>query len=129
MGGAGHPRRADRKGVLDTFQVTAAVFDRRPQHVSEAQLASVRRALRNLEKQGKVFGAAAFGRKHRLWSHLAGFGAIPSEVTVDVEKLVKVLGMLGSTHPGEVAAAGTAAHKLITEAGLGWQDLIMGARR
>lgn len=126
-----------RKGVLDTFQVTAAVFDCRPQHgtikVSDAQLASVRRALRNLEKQGKVFGATVFGRKHRWWSHLAGSRATPSATmtdkpTVDVEKLVKVLGMLGSAHPGEVAAAGTAAHKLITEAGLRWQDLIKEAR-
>ena len=138
--GAGWVERAildalSRNTVLDTFQVTAAVFDCRPQRgivtVSDAQLASVRRALRNLEKQGQVAGARVFGRKRRLWS-LPAAGATPSEVadqpTVDVEKLVKILGMLGSAHPGEVAAAGAAAHKLITEAGLRWQDLIKEAQ-
>ena len=125
-----------RKAVLDTFQVTAAVFDCRPRRgvvtVSDAQLASVRRALRNLEEQGRVDGAREFGRKRRLWSLPAGPGAIPSEVAdqsaIDTDKLVKVLGMLGSAHPGEVVAAGAAAHKLITEAGLRWQDLINGAK-
>ena len=139
--GAGWVERAildalSRNTVLDTFQVTAAVFDCRPQRgivtVSDAQLASVRRALRNLEEQGRVAGAREFGRKRRLWSLPDVSGPIPSQVadhpTVDVEKLVKVLGMLGSAHPGEVAAAGTAAHKLITEARLRWQDLITGAK-
>ena len=40
-----------RKAVLDTYQVAAKVFDCRLIAVSAAQLASVRRALRNLEKQ------------------------------------------------------------------------------
>jgi hypothetical protein len=57
---------------------------------------------------------------------------LPSETanqpTLDAEKLVKVLGMLGSAHRGEVTAAGLAAHKLITEAGLRWPDQIKGAK-
>ena len=140
--GAGWVERAildalSRNTVLDTFQVTAAVFDCRPQRgivtVSDAQLASVRRALRNLEEQGRVAGAREFGRKRCLWSlPAAGPGPIPSATAdqspFDTDKLVKILGMLGSAHPGEVAAAGTAAHKLITEARLRWQDLITGAK-
>ena len=72
-----------RNAVLDTFQVTAAVFDCRPRRgvvtVSDAQLASVRRALRNLEKQGKVAGSRGFGRKRHLWSLPAGPGAPPQQ--------------------------------------------------
>ncbi len=68
------------KAVLDTFQVAAEVFDCRPVAVSAAQLASVRRALLNLEKQGKVFGGRAFGRRRRLWSrHPARAGALPPQ--------------------------------------------------
>ena len=48
--------------------------------------------------------------------------------TLDSDKLAKVLGMLGSAHPGEVAVAGTAAHKMITEVGLRWPDLIKNAK-
>jgi hypothetical protein len=127
-----------RTAVLDTFQVTAAVFDCRPRRgvvtVSDAQLASVRRALRNLEKQGKVAGARGFGRKRHLWSlSAAGSGPIPSattdQPTFDTDRLAKVLGMLGSVHPGGVIAAGRAAHKLISDTGLRWQDLIKEVRR
>jgi hypothetical protein len=39
-------------------------------------------------------------------------------------RLVKLLGMLGSDHPGEVANAGTAAHRLLQSAGLTWADII-----
>ena len=142
--GAGWVERAildalTRKGVLDTFQVTAAVFDCPPRRgvvtVSNAQLASVRRALRNLEKQGRVAGTRGFGRKRHLWSLPAAgsAGATPSAMAtqpaLDAEKLLKVLGMLGSAHPGEVAAAGRAAHKLISDTGLRWQDLIKEVRR
>ena len=44
--------------------------------------------------------------------------------SLDREKLVKTLGMLGSDHDGEVAAAGRAADRLIREAGLRWPDII-----
>jgi soluble lytic murein transglycosylase-like protein len=119
--------------VLDTFQAAAEVFDRRPIAVSAAQLASVRRALRNLEKQRKVFGSHAFSRQRRLWSlHPADFGAIASDEAdqpiFEADKLAKVLGMLGSAHPSEATAAGIAAHKLMTEAGLRWPDVIKGAK-
>jgi hypothetical protein len=43
---------------------------------------------------------------------------------VDRERLGKLLGMLGSDHDGEVAAAGRAAHRLIREAGLTWGDVL-----
>jgi hypothetical protein len=39
-------------------------------------------------------------------------------------KLVKLLGMLGSNHDGEVAAAGRAVHKLVQTRGLHWLDVI-----
>jgi hypothetical protein len=40
-------------------------------------------------------------------------------------RLVKLLGMLGSDHPGEVSNAGTAAHRLLQAAGLTWADIIV----
>jgi hypothetical protein len=40
------------------------------------------------------------------------------------DKLVKLLGLLGSDHHGEVAAAGQAAHRLVKAAGLVWSDVI-----
>ena len=42
-------------------------------------------------------------------------------------KLAKVLGMLGSDHDGEVAAAGRRAHQLLTGAGLTWPEVIAPA--
>jgi hypothetical protein len=46
-------------------------------------------------------------------------------------KLAKVLGMLGSDHDGEVAAAGRRANALIKNAGLTWAQVIRpgGSRR
>src|SRR3954453_10040876 len=40
------------------------------------------------------------------------------------DKLVKVLGMLGSDHDGEVAAAGRRAHSMLKAQGLTWSDVI-----
>jgi hypothetical protein len=42
-------------------------------------------------------------------------------------KLVKVLGMLGSTFDGEVATAGRRAHAMLKDAGLMWSDVIVPA--
>lgn len=39
-------------------------------------------------------------------------------------RLVKLLGMLESDHPGEVANAGSAAHRLLQRAGLTWAEII-----
>lgn len=47
--------------------------------------------------------------------------ALPAEIA---DKLVKVLGMLGSDHDGEVAAAGRRANAMIRNAGLTWGDVI-----
>lgn len=47
--------------------------------------------------------------------------------SIDRAKLVRILGMLGSDHAGEIAAAGRAAHKLVCAAGLGWHDMILPA--
>ena len=41
------------------------------------------------------------------------------------DRRAKLLGMLGSDHPGEVANAGTAAHRLLKAAGLTWSDVIL----
>jgi hypothetical protein len=43
---------------------------------------------------------------------------------LDVQRLAKVLGLLGSSHDGEVAAAGRAAHEIIRQAGATWFDLL-----
>jgi hypothetical protein len=43
------------------------------------------------------------------------------------DKLVKILGMLGSAHDGEVAAAGRMADAMIKSAGLTWGDVIARA--
>jgi len=43
------------------------------------------------------------------------------------DKLVKVLGMLGSAHDGEVAAAGRTAHSMLKAKGLTWSDVIVPA--
>jgi hypothetical protein len=45
--------------------------------------------------------------------------------TIDRERLVRVLGMLGSDHPGERANAAAAADRLVREAGLRWPDVIV----
>jgi hypothetical protein len=42
-------------------------------------------------------------------------------------KLVKVLGMLGSDHDGEIAAAGRRANTMVKRAGLTWGDVIAPA--
>jgi hypothetical protein len=42
-----------------------------------------------------------------------------------LERLVKLLGMLGSAHDGERAAAGLKAHQLIHRFGLQWADIIV----
>lgn len=39
-------------------------------------------------------------------------------------KLARVLGLLGSNHPGERDAAGLAADRIIRGAGLSWEDLL-----
>jgi hypothetical protein len=55
----------------------------------------------------------------------------PTPLPPDIAaKLAKVLGMLGSDHDGEVAAAGRRAHALIRNAGLTWAQVIRpGSRR
>lgn len=42
-------------------------------------------------------------------------------------RLVKVLGLLGSAHAGERAAAGLKAHNLLAERGLVWRDVVRPA--
>jgi hypothetical protein len=44
-------------------------------------------------------------------------------------KLNRILGMLGSDHPGERASAALAAHRLVKSAGTTWWDLIGGRVR
>jgi hypothetical protein len=46
---------------------------------------------------------------------------------VDRDRLAKLLGMLGSSHVGEVANAGRLADKLVRGAGLTWPDIITPA--
>jgi hypothetical protein len=45
----------------------------------------------------------------------------------DRARLTKLLGMLGSDHPGERDNAGVAAHRLIQSKGLAWADILATA--
>jgi hypothetical protein len=47
----------------------------------------------------------------------------PASATT-IARLVKVLGMLGSPHVGEGAAAGLKADQLVKQLGLRWPDII-----
>ncbi|SDB73229.1 hypothetical protein [Belnapia rosea] len=42
----------------------------------------------------------------------------------DAAKLARILGLLGSDQAGERAAAGMAAHRLVTRLGLRWEDIL-----
>jgi hypothetical protein len=48
----------------------------------------------------------------------------PASATTTIARLVKVLGMLGSPHVGERAAAGLKADQLVKQLGLRWPDII-----
>ena len=43
---------------------------------------------------------------------------------LDRDKLAKMLGMLGSRHDGEVAAAGRSAHTLLSDARTTWTEVL-----
>jgi hypothetical protein len=43
---------------------------------------------------------------------------------IDRERLIKLLGLLGSDHNGEIASAGRMADALIRDAGVTWADVI-----
>ena len=43
---------------------------------------------------------------------------------IDRERLIKLLGLLGSDHDGEIVAAGRMADALIRDAGVTWADVI-----
>ncbi len=42
----------------------------------------------------------------------------------ELEKLKRILGLLGSNHGGERASAALAAHKLLQSAGTSWDELL-----
>lgn len=44
---------------------------------------------------------------------------------IDRNRLAKVLGLLGSDHPGERDAAALAAMRLVRDAGLTWTDILV----
>src|SRR3954454_2454639 len=46
---------------------------------------------------------------------------------IDRARLAKLLGVLGSDHDGEIAAAGRAADRLVRQAGLRWPEVILPA--
>jgi hypothetical protein len=43
------------------------------------------------------------------------------------ERLVKLLGLLGSNHDGERATAGRMAHELVRRSGLTWYDIALAS--
>ena len=53
--------------------------------------------------------------------------AVPRLTLALASKLVKVLGLLGSAHDGEVVAAGRRAHSMLKAMGLSWRDVIAAA--
>ena len=53
-------------------------------------------------------------------------GAMPIPPDL-ASKLAKVLGMLGSDHDGEIAAAGRRANQMVRSAGLTWGEVIAPA--
>jgi hypothetical protein len=53
--------------------------------------------------------------------------AVPRLTPAFADKLVKVLGMLGSAYDGEVAAAGRRVHSMLQAEGLTWDDVIVPA--
>jgi hypothetical protein len=42
----------------------------------------------------------------------------------DLNKLVRILGLLGSDQPGERTSAALAAHRLVAALGVGWTELL-----
>jgi hypothetical protein len=46
------------------------------------------------------------------------------DLLIDRERLIKLLGLLGSDHNGEIAAAARMADALIRDAGVTWADVI-----
>jgi hypothetical protein len=53
--------------------------------------------------------------------------AVPRLTPAFADKLVKVLGMLGSAYDGEVAAAGRRVHSMLQAEGLTWNEVIVPA--
>ena len=50
-----------------------------------------------------------------------------SAASLDRARLAKLLGMMGSTHDGEVVAAARQAERLRADAGLTWHDIVLPA--
>jgi hypothetical protein len=51
-------------------------------------------------------------------------GGVERRPGLDRSRLGRILGLLGSAHDGEIAAAGRAAHRLIRDAGLSWPEVL-----
>src|SRR5262249_25523747 len=64
------------------------------------------------------------GSGARATAHRGGLLVVTPASASTITRLVKVLGMLGSAHAGERAAAGLKAHELIRRLGLRWDDVI-----
>jgi hypothetical protein len=103
---------------------------------SPAALSSVRRALRELSHKGLVTPLprrhARFGDNGLRWELTenkrkregARHDPTPPPPDPARAKLAKTLGLLGSSHDGEVLAAARAAERQRLEIGLGWDALL-----
>jgi hypothetical protein len=110
-----------------------------------AQIVSVRRALRSLQRKDLVERvSAARGRRDGSWKlkeaeprrrrrqHSEDFDERLSQIvdippkapTEDKQKLVMILGMLGSEHDGEIVVAARQAEKLRRKLGMTWEQLL-----
>jgi hypothetical protein len=69
--------------------------------------------------------SAGPARAARASAGFAGRGGVMTALDrPSIDRLIKLLGMLGSAHDGERAAAGLKAHQLVTRSGLQWSDVI-----
>ena len=82
----------------------------------EARDAEIKRKVAEIERQSRN----AEARKRRAWKKAE------EARKRELSKLIGVLGMLGSEHPGERASAALQAERLRVKMGKQWRDLILG---
>jgi hypothetical protein len=109
---------------LDWFYDSAAAITRmvaESDAPSAAAGASVRRALHGLQRKGLVFQMT-----RRQWVQTPPTVSEKASKPIDQadrEKLVKILGMMGSDHDGEALNAARQAEQIRRRLGLTWEQI------
>lgn len=109
----------------------AKAGDYQPRPATAATYASTRRAVRKLYRDGYI-RTAGRDRRGKFWSIVPEPGRKPHDgrmSAADRDRLVKLLGMLGSHYEGERAAAGLKAEQLRRRLGLSWEQLLKPGER